>query len=133
MKIVLDNRIILNYIKYKDKYSKKLVYLIYKKKIIPIISEKFITNLLELFNQGFISTNKSQINDFLYLYVQRSILIDSKSNIKGKTSKDNEIYLNLAVDGKAQFIVTNRLKDFDKADGYKLINVIELKNFVTNI
>ena len=136
MKIVVDNKIWVAYLLSKEPKVEKLIKLINKGDLTLLLSKEVLGDLADLLKLAPVSKllDKKLIESFINLLVQKSTIIKVNALVEGKTSQKDQPYAELAIDGKAQFLITpkSEFSRFEKLDGYKLINVIELKNFINN-
>ncbi len=136
MKVVIDNKIWVAYLLSQDKQVEHLLKLINNQSLSLLMSQDILEDLTTLLKCKNINQllDKHLIENFLYLLVQKSHIIKPTHFIEDKTSVEDQSYANLATSGNAQFLITveTEFHRFEKLDGYRFINVIELKTFLEN-
>lgn len=136
MKIVVDNKIWAAYLLSGDNRVEKLLGYIGSENATLLLSNTVLKNLVDLVKRPAIRKylNNNLIENFLHLLLEKSQIIHPNLTIKNKTAKKDTLYANLAASGKAQYLITTKEEfyRFSKLDGYRLLNVIELKTFVEN-
>lgn len=135
VKVVIDTNVFISFLLVKNLQIITLLDLIDQKKIIPVYSfdtlcelnmvakyPKFITKICEEEIQALI--NKIVGNGFFTII---------KSNINLFDDPDDDIFINTAVDGKAEYLISGDKKHVLKKKKYKNIKIVSLNQFLYSL
>ena len=123
MRIVLDTNVWLSAV-FWDGEANKIINKAINEKIKIIITKEILSEIVEVLNreakfQKFIKDKKTKIGNLIRTILSFSILIETKSKIELiKQDPDDNIILEAALDGKADYILS-----YDK----HLLNMLEFR------
>lgn len=130
-RIILDSNILISYLFLKETKLKLIVDRIIQNNVILISQQTFNELVTTLEKDKIKKLIQQDIKEFLRLYELYAERIDIVSNISDcRDSKDN-IFLELAVDGDADIIITGD-KDLLTLDPYHKTRIISLKEYINN-
>ncbi|MFQ6056072.1 MAG: putative toxin-antitoxin system toxin component, PIN family [Methanosarcinales archaeon] len=126
MRVVLDTNVFISAAISKGKSRRLLLKLLRREDVDILISRNILNELNEVIKRPKFRLTEEEISDFLTLVLETVKMINVKSNFKViKEDLRDNMFLNLAYDGKADHIVSgNRhLLSLKKFKGIKIISV----------
>ncbi|MEK6933283.1 MAG: putative toxin-antitoxin system toxin component, PIN family [Nanoarchaeota archaeon] len=133
MRVVLDTNVFISGIFWSGNYCSQLIDKWKNKEIELVSSLETVGELVETLRNFRISMSKSMIEEWKNLLISNSILIQSSTKIDViKEDPEDNKFLETAIDGKADFIVSqdNHLLNLKEYQGIKIVKPEEAINLL---
>ena|SRR3989338_6526658 len=133
MKVVLDTNVFISGIFWSGNYCSQLINKWKNKEIELVSSIEIIKELVETLKSFKVSMSDGVIEEWKTLILKNSILVESLSKIEAiKDDPDDNKFLEVAVDGKAELIVSQdkHLLNLKEYNGIKIVKPEEAVNLI---
>ena len=114
-RLVVDTNIIVSGLLSTGTPPAQILDAVQSKKVILLVSDEVVVEYLRVLDYPHIRKYKKitdeVIRDLTWLYIEETVRIEVLSKITKSKDRDDDKFLSLAVDGKADFLITG-----DKAD-----------------
>lgn len=124
MKVVLDTNIIVSSLMDAFSSSAEVVRLVISGKVQLCHDVRIISEYREVLLRPKFSFDPNQVNDYLAQIEARGIAVTAEPLAKHLPDLNDEVFLEVALTGKVQYLVTGNLKHYpgDKRQGMRVVS-----------